>query len=283
LALNTVVGQYGNIVNGYKYDEWGNITEETKDPVLGIDNPIRYAGEYYDLETNLYYLRARYYDPTTGRFISKDSYEGKVTNPLSLNLYTYCENNPVNRHDPSGHASEPGDEDEYDFGEPPEAENREGTYDPEGLGTHDALREVDPVTWREYYDPANAEGELKFYSKRTITNWISSDKYVGQTANAIDAKYPGKVVDVNKIRYRPDGTRLTDFDIELDNVVIQVKSGSAKGLTRQIKMTVTGTSKEVIGYAPDLNPSSALVKDCKKQGIKVFTSLDNLLNYLKNK
>ncbi|MEN3005375.1 RHS repeat-associated core domain-containing protein [Dehalobacterium formicoaceticum] len=44
-----------------------------------------YAGEYYDEESGLYYLRARYYDPTEGRFISEYSNEGKVTNPLSLN------------------------------------------------------------------------------------------------------------------------------------------------------------------------------------------------------
>ena len=111
--------------------------------------------------------------------------------------------------------------------------------------------------------------------------WTSADKYVGETATAIDAQIPGKVVNVNKITYRPDGTILTDFYIELDNTVIQVKAGTAKGLTSQITKTATGTSKEVIGYAPDLNPSSALVKNASKQGIKVFTSLDDLLNYLK--
>jgi len=115
----------------------------------------------------------------------------------------------------------------------------------------------------------------------TSKAWTSADKYVGETANAIEAKFPGKVADVNKISYRPDGTILTDFDIELDNTVIQVKAGTAKGLTSQITKTATGTSKEVIGYTPDLNPSSALVKNASKQGIKVFTSLDDLLNYLK--
>jgi hypothetical protein len=116
--------------------------------------------------------------------------------------------------------------------------------------------------------------------KGTPKTWTSADKYVGETANAIEAKYPGKVVDINKITHRPDGTILTDFDIELNNTVIQVKAGTAKGLTSQITKTATGTAKEVIGYAPNLNPSSALVKNANKQGIKVFTSLDDLLNYL---
>ena len=118
------------------------------------------------------------------------------------------------------------------------------------------------------------------FGRGTGKTWTSADKYVGETANAIEAKYPGKVADVNKIAYRPDGTILTDFDILLDNTVIQVKAGTAKGLTSQITKTATGTSKEVIGYAPDLNPSSALVKNASKQGIKVFTSLEDLLNYL---
>jgi len=89
----------GNIVNSYEYDEWGNITSQTET----IANEFKYAGQIYDSETGLYYLRARYYDPTTGRFISKDSNEGNIVNPLSLNLYTYCENNPVNYVDPTGH------------------------------------------------------------------------------------------------------------------------------------------------------------------------------------
>ena len=69
----------------------------------GTTNSIRYAGEFYDLESGLYYLRARYYNPEIGRFISEDSYWGEDTNPLSLNLYTYCFNNPIKYIDPTGH------------------------------------------------------------------------------------------------------------------------------------------------------------------------------------
>jgi len=89
----------GNVVNSYQYDEWGNMLSYNEQ----IVNPIRYAGEYYDEESGLYYLRARYYDPVLGRFISKDSYEGSISNPLSLNRYSYCAGNPVVFNDPSGH------------------------------------------------------------------------------------------------------------------------------------------------------------------------------------
>lgn len=66
-------------------------------------NAFRYCGEYFDSETGTIYLRARYYNPTTGRFISRDSYAGKNEDPLSLNRYTYCQNNPIFYFDPTGH------------------------------------------------------------------------------------------------------------------------------------------------------------------------------------
>ncbi|WP_340393559.1 RHS repeat-associated core domain-containing protein [Paenibacillus sp. FSL E2-0190] len=57
----------------------------------------------YDEETGLYYLRARYYDPSMRRFLNEDTYEGQIDNPLSLNLYTYVHNNPLIYSDPTGH------------------------------------------------------------------------------------------------------------------------------------------------------------------------------------
>ena len=69
------------------------------------DNPFRYCGEYYDRETGEIYLRARYYQPEAGRFLTRDSYTGEEDDALSLHLYTYCENDGVNAWDPSGHDS----------------------------------------------------------------------------------------------------------------------------------------------------------------------------------
>lgn len=50
----------------------------------------------------MYYLRARYYDPATGRFISRDPVKGTLTNPITQNAYVYAGNNPINITDPSG-------------------------------------------------------------------------------------------------------------------------------------------------------------------------------------
>ncbi len=66
---------------------------------------MRYAGYQYDSETGLYYLNARYYNPDTARFLSEDTYYGNAADPLSLNLYTYCINNPIVYWDPTGHES----------------------------------------------------------------------------------------------------------------------------------------------------------------------------------
>ncbi|MFB5759848.1 RHS repeat-associated core domain-containing protein [Paenibacillus medicaginis] len=67
---------------------------------------LRYSGEYWDDTTGLQYLRARWYDPGVGRFMGEDTYQGEVTDPLSLNLYTYVGNNPLIYVDPSGHSFE---------------------------------------------------------------------------------------------------------------------------------------------------------------------------------
>ncbi len=83
----------------YYYDAFGNIVETTGD----VNNPIRYAGYQYDAETGHYYLNARYYDPKIARFLQEDTYRGSANDPLSLNLYAYCFNNPIRYFDPTGH------------------------------------------------------------------------------------------------------------------------------------------------------------------------------------
>ena len=100
---------HGDVVN--LTDSTGAVTKKYTYDAFGVEknidkndtNAFRYCGEYYDAETGTVYLRARYYDPSTGRFISRDSYAGKLNDPLSLNLYTYCANNPIYYSDPTGH------------------------------------------------------------------------------------------------------------------------------------------------------------------------------------
>jgi RHS repeat-associated protein len=470
--VTALIDNLGTIKGSYYYDAFGNILEQTG----SVNNNITYAGYQYDSETGLYYLNARYYDSKIARFLSEDTYSGDPNDPLSLNLYTYCHNEPIMYWDPTGHYGDVIIDDNNPY---PDLNNNTGIFiggncnlnldvstpgivvtspganvtitisdsgsaglinTSEGsnvtvnnggnigsvhtgqssntninnigfIGTIGfgakstneinnigyigavnsggrtqtkinnigylgnvalgdglsslSINGVDVVQrpieidnfklfnrrmgqnsqqwakemensiyiflsspyvaknsslniklrniladfnkWINQYNNSNdkVRNEMEINAAADALMWsikqmvytamgyglrnifdkaprtfTSPDKYVGETANAIEAKYPGKVVDVNKITHRSDGTILTDFDIELNNIVIQVKAGTAKGLTSQITKTTTGTAKEVIGYAPDLSPSSALVKNANKQGIKVFTSLDDLLNYL---
>ncbi|WP_279232075.1 RHS repeat-associated core domain-containing protein [Clostridium sp. HBUAS56017] len=58
---------------------------------------------FYDKEADYYFLQSRMYDPSEGRFIQEDSFRGNSKDPLSLNLYTYCVNNPMVYDDQNGH------------------------------------------------------------------------------------------------------------------------------------------------------------------------------------
>ena len=97
--VTALITRDGMIAATYYYDAFGNILESTGN----VDNSIRYAGYQYDEETGLYYINARMYDPVTARFLQEDTYKGEPIDPLSLNLYTYCINNPIIYIDPSGH------------------------------------------------------------------------------------------------------------------------------------------------------------------------------------
>ena len=82
-----IVDATGAVVANYTYDAWGKVTNSGN--IVGLYNPIRYRGYYYDTDTGFYYLQSRYYDPVVKRFINANG------NFFKLNLYVYCENNPV--------------------------------------------------------------------------------------------------------------------------------------------------------------------------------------------
>jgi len=95
-----ITDQTSTIVASYQYDSFGNHLNITG--LLGILNPIRYAGYYYDEETTMFYLMARYYYPQHGNFLSMDPQPGDEQNIVSQNGYTFGNNNLVMNVDPSG-------------------------------------------------------------------------------------------------------------------------------------------------------------------------------------
>ncbi|MDA3937017.1 MAG: RHS repeat-associated core domain-containing protein [Actinomycetota bacterium] len=85
----------------YAYDPYGGLVGMSGDPIA-TRNPLRYRGYYYDNETQLYYLPARYYNPDTARFLSVDPAPPSAGDPTSLNGYAYCVGDPVQFDDPTG-------------------------------------------------------------------------------------------------------------------------------------------------------------------------------------
>lgn len=108
--ITLIVDEYNTIVALYHYDAWGNhvaINPSDQQEDIANLNPIRYKGYYFDKETNLYYLKARYYDPSVGQFISPDDYSFLDINNISgYDLYAYCKNNPIMFRDKNGHLPE---------------------------------------------------------------------------------------------------------------------------------------------------------------------------------
>ena len=116
----SVLDNLGNTVKNYDYDAFGK--QKIADGNFVDDNPFRYCGEYFDDETGLIYLRARYYSPDIQRFISEDIHwspynmvygDYPITNGLSSipnvysikqsnAIYSYCANNPVVFRDTNG-------------------------------------------------------------------------------------------------------------------------------------------------------------------------------------
>ena len=91
----------GSVTDTYTFDAFGNLTSSTGD----TENSYLYRGEQFDSFTGLYYLRARYMNPSTGTFITMDEYAGSVFEPLSLHKYLYANANPVMNSDPTGYFS----------------------------------------------------------------------------------------------------------------------------------------------------------------------------------
>ena len=102
--ITEIVDKDGKAVAEYAYDAWGNmLTEDNGTLTVGKLNPFRYRGYVYDEETGLYYLKSRYYDPLTGRFLNADVYcDTQSGTPLSTNMFAYCENNAINKSDDEG-------------------------------------------------------------------------------------------------------------------------------------------------------------------------------------
>lgn len=92
-STRALTNSAGAVVATYTYDPYGKVTASTGTAT----NPFGFAGQYTDAESGLQYLRARYYDPGTGVFITRDPIEAQTREP-----YGYVGGNPLNATDPAG-------------------------------------------------------------------------------------------------------------------------------------------------------------------------------------
>jgi RHS repeat-associated protein len=93
-SITSLTSAAGAITDTYTYDAFGNLTASSGN----TPNPFRYTGREFDAETGLYYYRARYYDPTVGRFLNED----RLQFVAGVNFYAYVGGSPTNLTDPSG-------------------------------------------------------------------------------------------------------------------------------------------------------------------------------------
>jgi RHS repeat-associated protein len=97
-SVRQLTNSSGAITDTYNYDAFGNKLNSTGT----TPNNYLYRGEQYDPDLGLYYLRARYYNPLTGRFMSRDPEDGMPLSPKTLHKYLYAGGDPVNVADASG-------------------------------------------------------------------------------------------------------------------------------------------------------------------------------------
>ena len=97
-STRTLTDLDGEVVATYTYDAFGELLGSTGE----VENDYLFAGEQFDGELGQYYLRQRFYDAGVGRFTRRDSWEGRIGEPVTLHKYLYGNGNPVNFTDPSG-------------------------------------------------------------------------------------------------------------------------------------------------------------------------------------
>jgi len=99
-TVRQIANSDGTVSNGqsHYYDAYGNYIDWSDPP----QSNLRYTGQQWDESAQMYYLRARYYNPLNGRFNRVDPYSGNYSDPQSLHKYLYAHGDPVNRIDPTG-------------------------------------------------------------------------------------------------------------------------------------------------------------------------------------
>ena len=229
-----IVDEDGIVLNHYDYDAWGNLTAQEE----AVPNRFKFTGQQLDPVTQQYYLRARFYNPVIARFTQEDTYRGD-----GLNLYAYCQNNPVFYTDPSGNVCPEGTKDPLLRAPVPSPNQQQSTalvpYDP-----HFASEQR--LTQGDIYQDAKGNWHDKNTGRfaSTPTSRLNQpEKPSGNVPNS-SSQFKGKLgeeyvshitgLTKNTTKIVVDGRqRIPDFISP--QKIIEVKNTNTQSLTQQIK------------------------------------------------
>lgn len=115
-ANDDIIGIYnnGDKIAEYTYGSFGELISIVENSEAALFNILFYRGYCYDRETDMYYLKSRYYMPEWGRFLNADTYVDTGTGIFGTNMFAYCENDPINFVDPDGYWKKRGSTDSHE-------------------------------------------------------------------------------------------------------------------------------------------------------------------------
>jgi RHS repeat-associated protein len=243
----------------YRYDAFGvpkpGIKLDTHEN--GFINSYGYNGEAYDMQAGLQYLRARYYEPGTGRFLTRDSYLGNVMNPSTLNRYDYTGNNSVMNIDPSGHriisssdGSETAEERHWSFaaGNVARMESEGATIPQLQIGNSgDEVMHLQQRLMNLGYDVSGgADGQFGPGTQKALEQFqqdqgIAVDGVAGRQTETALLVARAIASDKERERIQDDKLKSQKSSTSITNTISEIQTGSAKnGCDGKIYIPGTG-------------------------------------------
>jgi RHS repeat-associated protein len=216
--------QAGAVTDTYSYSAYGVLLRHTG----SSDNPFLFAGQDQQGSSGLVYLRARYYDPNTGRFLSQDALPGHDPIPLSLNKYLYCLANPVNGIDPSGNETEEDVDESMIISEELVEQNAQSATGTVRTGIETIFKALQVIggvmttltVIEVLFDP---EGVGDYFGGLFLPP--STKKFIGLTSEIILGQIAFKMVSPGKIYYVPDPAIVPPYYAEADPITRTVYYG----------------------------------------------------------